>query len=528
MRTYDALLILGGSRAEALARIEEQEEKAKWFLACNAKDRKRKKRKPLSVGDIRLKDLRRAYSRYLNRERGALYELFSLASIFSDQIWPEVVQRDLDRLISLFGANTTLAEVFALLRKEAERTDHIIGSDEVSASSHFNQEASTHGGDGNSGECAHPALTSTQERREAPSNDQVAPDGTSTANTGSHGLDNGDCETPTEDASSEGQPTCQGGNGADEATGEMGTPCANLRDTADQNLDKANQGPDCGGVSEVGADPTPVAGQGAHPAHRLATDDVAEDSNGGTGISGSPEGAPNSGGNNLDEAAAMELLASATARHAAKRLERALRSLIEATCAPQGAPGARYDGRRLIKELVAKRYALHRARREEREIRDIIIAVDTSGSCAGVVHATYAAAIAAACVLPKERVAVITHSNGYCVGPTQYCPSWMKTTLARWPAISRDYYSASQQEASREVWKEIAAQRPGMVLVLGDLDSAWAHDLLHEAGVRVVLMTNLPWLEMFEGIPYKILYGVHDIRTAAEAAENLARSGRLS
>lgn len=527
MRVSDAIRILGGSRAEALARIAEREERAQLFLAHHSS----KEGKKMSVDDVRLKDIRRAYARYLRRERGALFDLFALASLFSEVSWPNTVQRDLDRVISVFGADTTLAAVFARLRKEAERIDHVIGTDDVSASLHTNQDSPTHGGDGNSGECDVVALTSTQDprpqRREEEKNSHT-PDGTSTAEAGSQGLGDGACETNAEDADRSNAdgvtPACRGDDGADEATVEMGANCADQRSATNQHLDQASQGPDQGGASEAGADHATEAGQDALPGHRLATDDGADDRDGGAGISGSPASASHDGGDDLDEAAAMERLASSAVRRDALRLERAICLLIESTCATRGAQSARYDGRRLIKELVARRYALHRARREEHAIRDIVIAVDVSGSCAGVVDSTYAAALSAARVLPRERVTVITHSNGYCVNTTQYCPAWMKTTLARWPAVARDYFSTSQQEASREVWQEIAARRPGMVLVLGDLDSAWAHDILHDAGVRVVLMTDIERSQYQGCTPYEVCYGVRDIHTAAEAAERLVRS----
>jgi hypothetical protein len=88
---------------------------------------------------------------------------------------------------------------------------------------------------------------------------------------------------------------------------------------------------------------------------------------------------------------------------------RALRRIVE-DVGVEGEPVPRVHASRLAREIVGRSYRMARTRREQGEPKLLIIAVDVSGSCAGVCNTTWGAAVALA--RQDSRCVALTHSNG--------------------------------------------------------------------------------------------------------------------
>lgn len=552
MRTADAIRLLGGPRAEALARAAEREERAREFAAYDG----------LDLRTVRVRDVVRAWERGVGSRasmtlRGPrpLHEWrrgsrTAAVAALADALvhgWidqpPYVVsmygancervrlaRRLLDRAVSVYGADTSIADVLARQRARAERTDHQVGADApISDGPHTHPIAATHGGDGNSGECDHFAATSAANRQPASDGACTAgaagdtPDGTSGSDCGRDVPGHGDSRSKESDAPTreDGEwPAGQGDQGSDEETREMGAHCDACRVAGDHGA-SGDRAPAQTSDSDRVADSADATAS-ARPAPRSASVGTTASADSSAGGRTGPEDA---GSLAARASIAMDHV-RARDQNQARRLVAAMRRLVETTCATSGAVGPRYDGRKLIRELASRRYALHRARRAEVDIRDLVIAVDQSMSCAPTVAATYEAAMAAAHLLPRDRVAVILHSNGRAIEPTDRCPAWLRAVIKREErGLHRHFYSASHGEAAMAVWREIAARRPGLVLMLGDMDSADVHDTLHAAGVPVLLMT---WIgQLAERVPYKVVCGVVDLASAAAQLEAALTRGDL-
>ncbi|MCX8005179.1 MAG: hypothetical protein N2688_09510 [Burkholderiaceae bacterium] len=557
MRLTDALRILGGERGERLAsQLRLRAGRLPAAVGISATERSELDRAGLLAQAVtrrvRLRDVLRAWER---GHRVTAAPVAALADLLLPQIgeppytaaWygapcqPYVhsvnsasvraVRAALDRLISRYGADSLVADVLA--RLEAERTDHVVGSDEVSDGPHTDPAADAHGGDGNSGECDAPAETAAADRegdQNSPADqaggepgsmsgsegaasggtgcgDPAAcdaggpmdtPDRQSGENRGPDAAREGDAGSERADsAAREGaeQPTGEGDTGADEVTEGMGSQQPDREHAGDETAEDAR-----GRASAAGDDHDPAASAAG------ATTD---------GDEASP------GGPVLDAALGrIDQLARRALRDGA-RVADLLRRIVEAQCAPRGRESPRVDARALVRELVSRRVALHRTRRKEAEIRDLIIAVDESGSCAHTVDATYAAALAAARALPRERVSVLLHTNGRMIRAGEICAPWVRRILKEHARdLRRHYYSRLQAEASDAVWHEISRARPGMVLAMGDHDAWEQLDIVHRAGVPVLMLAHAPY-----EADYPVLGPVIDASSARTALEHFSRGG---
>ncbi|MCX8016551.1 MAG: hypothetical protein N2690_01420 [Rhodocyclaceae bacterium] len=503
---------------------------------------------------VTLRDLLRAWERGSERARPVieLVDLLIPASppvssyaglYYSGRQCPLVreIRAELDRLISRYGPDAILAVVLEaepVRKAPAWRTQHQIGWLEVDEDGpHTNPNADTHGGDGNSGECDHPAETAAADREGdgTQAADSGGEPGSSTGEAGAssggggsgHGhhaacdagctmdtpnrpsgqesgsdvASNGGSESTGQDAASRkgaGQPTGEGDRGADEAAAGMGSHLSE-RGRAGDDQDAASGHPATADASDAQAG---------------LTADGTPDSGGAAGDAGTPSSTTDSyGGEHLAAGQEVRTISERT-RRAAREVNIALRRIIESACLPRGRETPRVDGRALVRELVSRRVALHRIRRQDADIRDLVIAVDDSESCDHTVDAVYRSAIAVARTLPPERVSVIIHSNGWAVRPGAMVAPWLRRILARYAReLGRNYYSRAQREASEAVWDEIARARPGLVLAMGDADADFVLERISEAGVQVVMLAHTPYAPD----TYTVLGPVYDAESAARA-----------
>jgi hypothetical protein len=235
------------------------------------------------------------------------------------------------------------------------------------------------------------------------------------------------------------------------------------------------------------------------------------------------DGDAESPGATLDTPAVL----AARERRAARRTAQLLRRVIHVEIGAKGRETPRVDARTLVRELVSRRCAIGRARRHEGDIRELVLAVDESPSCARVVAALYATALAIARDLPAGKASVILHSNGYSVRirDDAPCGRWLRTAIAeRSRRLTRHYYAASQREASEEIWRVIAGRRPGLVLALGDHDADWALEILRDGGAHLLAVHHHEVAPMHSGI--RRLGPVTDAMSAAVVLERFVRGGQ--
>jgi len=215
---------------------------------------------------------------------------------------------------------------------------------------------------------------------------------------------------------------------------------------------------------------------------------------------------------------------AARERRAARRTTALLRRIIDNEIGANGRETPRVDARTLVRELVSRRCAIGRARRHEADIRELVIAVDESPSCAEVVAALSATALAIARDLPAGKASVILHSNGYTVRLLHDapCARWLRTAIAeRSRLLKRAYHARSQQEASEEIWRVIADRRPGLVLALGDHDADWALEILRDGEAHVLAVHHHEVDPVHGGI--QRIGPVTDARSAAAALGDYLR-----
>jgi hypothetical protein len=499
----EAIRLLAGDRGHELARRYERiahEHVAYWGGSDN---------EPLH--DVTLRDVRRAFARNAMRvvaaAAPALVALGARLTGSTSQDAPEI-----DRLISRYGANYPLARLAEAIadaarrRPVATRQDHHTDTDRVVDDPVGCDDADAHGGDGNSGDQNHRAETSAQNRD--------TPDGTPDPSGAGTDCPAGD-QTGHDGASTregEEMPTGRGDQGGDEPTREMGTHLTASQADTDTDSDGTESSAQGDGTERVQYTTAATARAPGAPRPKgdvgvVTDDDVAD-------------GDAESPGATLDSPAVL----AARERRAARRTAQLLRRIVDVEVGAKGRETPRVDPRTLVRELVSRRCAIARARRHEAEIRELIIAVDESPSCAEVVEALYATALAIARDLPAEKASVMLHSNGYSVRllDDAPCARWLRTAIEeRSRRLSRHYYSASQRAASEEIWQGIADRRPGMVLALGDHDADWALEILRDGGAHVLAVHHHEVEPMHSGI--RRLGPVTDAMSAAAVLERCIR-----
>ena len=413
-------------------------------------------------------------------------------------LWPAISEAM--RALGIEKARDVL-NVDAVERPQAERTDHVTDSDALSDGAHDTADANAHGGDGNSGEMDHRAETAADERdgsgAESAQSDDAAGQAGAKNEEGQHGQmslpdqpstgseaadDSPQCggaqqaaPVDADDREALGQPSAGGQHGDDEPTREMGAHHGSRTGAADDKSDAdAASCPAVGGEMDADVDTCDASGE--------------DDEDGDAGAPAESQGAGRDGGTTQFSRAERYMAAQ---RRAAREVSQHLRRIVEQACTPGGDASHRFDAARLVRELVSRRYRLDAARRREREIRELVIAVDDSNSCAETVEATYAAAMAAAKVLPEGRVSVLLHRNGYLLRLGDICAPWLRRLLrANERALQRHYYSASQRDASMDIWQAIAGQGVGLLINLGDRDAIDALDTVTEAGAQVLCLSH--------------------------------------
>jgi len=369
------------------------------------------------------------------------------------------------------------------IREMADRTDHRVGHDAVSDGSHSDPNADAHGGDGNSGECDHAAATAAQGRRGGgAAMDEIAPDGPSTG-------------------------TASGSRRSDAAR-----PSGAHQDArAQRGTTPTGRGDDRGGeeptASEMGALPEPGRGEGdGSPAGNRASAraDAASGVSGHHGESRSPHGDQARGDAESPAAAtfggrylsADPIIAARQQATAAREAAVLLARIIERAVGLSGEASPRVDGRALVREIVSRRMVIDRARRREMASRHLVIAVDESGSCAPTVGAMMGMALAIARRLPAGTCSVIRHSNGYALEAGEMCAPAVRRVLARHSrGLAAYYFSRRQQEASQAAWLDIVRSVDvGLLLHLGDSDAHW---IMSDLVRRRVPVLSLEWHDMF-------------------------------
>jgi hypothetical protein len=468
---------------------------------------------------ITLRDVRRGAYRSANVGNGgngwlvvarSAPALVALGAKLRSSPWEN--KEEIDRLISRFGADYRIDHLIDAIedtaagREVADRQDHHTGTDRVVDDPMGHEDADAHGGDGNSGELDHRAETSAQ-NRDTPDG---TPDPSGAGTDCPAGDQTGHDGAPTREG--EEMPTCQGEMGGDEPTRGMGTHLRATQAVTDKDSEGTESSAQGDGTERVQY--TTAATAQAHGAPRPKGDvDVVRDDDVANGDAESP-------GATLDSPAVL----AARERRAARRTAQLLRRIVDVEVGAKGRETPRVDPRTLVRELVSRRCAIARARRHEAEIRELVIAVDESPSCAEVVEALYATALAIARDLPAGKASVILHSNGYSVRllDDAPCARWLRTAIAeRSRRLSRHYYSAAQRAASEEIWQGIADRRPGLVLALGDHDADWALEILRDGGAHVLAVHHHEVEPMHSGI--RRLGPVTDAMSAAAVLERFIK-----
>ena len=269
-------------------------------------------------------------------------------------------------------------------RKEAERTDHKIGSNEVSIDSeHINPDAQTHGGDGNSGEMDHEALTKTSDR-------EIPEDGSS------DGLS---------DHQDQGDETKTGGENLKNNHTPDGKPLPDT-DGTDCRGDSTGGHGDGGGSSKTlglldgqgacGADEA-TAGMSARTDRRIT--DADKEASGkrcpaqGVGDLFDQKPSMRHFSHHRDAGAPVVTTTLRDVRRAAI-MRRALARLIHPS--PNGKTSPLWDGKKLVREMITRQVRLHRMKKDIQYHPLVMLLPDTSGSCEKISKETSALAVAVA------------------------------------------------------------------------------------------------------------------------------------
>jgi len=434
-------------------------------------------------------------------------------------------ERVLDALISRFGPHVALREALAAAGADveyiwrdrwidespsapaAEQVKQVErpagearpkGTDEVSeTSAGAEQEAATHGGDGNAGEVDAAAQTSAPDSRKRPSSaDPVT----------SCGQDGPPAEPPPGVATGSGAqapgvaPTAGDREVNPALPGKLaqGVAPPPSKDTSAPADDPPR---DAGDVARVGVDPRadhrPSPSPGGHvtgEARVPSGERLRQESEAGAIMSPAPpaedEAHPDGDARDLPAPPARARYGGDTAPHhqiiralarrpaekqAARDIERALLRLIRGLDLGGADPSPRLDGARLVREMASRRYQITRAQRREATIPLVIIACDVSGSCSASSAATLAAAYAICGQV--EHVAVVEHSNGSYVVRVGH----------------RSSVEASDQIGLADLVERF--ERPvAAVVAFGDTDATSEYRRLVEQGARLF------WLDSYAAV----------------------------
>jgi hypothetical protein len=425
----------------------------------------------------------------------------------------------LDRLISRYGADAPLADAPAPPCERGEYRPK--DTDEVGpVSGDPSDDATQHGGDGNSGECDAPALTSADARESASDQQQSGSDshasanreetadvdgvpGTSESTRGSEEQSSQDAPGTTEspagateehephggEATSEGSDPPRSERTDDESGAPQGSARVSSVDADDLRGDPSDVASasapaaaeeiatmtacdDQGGhdptspaetESETGAEP--ASGQGSSQSDAGLCESESVDDSGSETPAPATAKYRTPGGQHLDPDEVRRALRDA-AKPAAREVARALRRLLE-SIEPGGTEETpRVDGRRLVREIASRRYALSRTRRREADHAIVVIAVDVSGSCSACCSELWACAVATAAVDPA--VVLVDHSNGMV-----------------WDDES------SEATLPERINRIAQGRRVAAVIALGDWDAGYEYQALCESGAE------LYWLDSY-------------------------------
>ncbi|RMH52233.1 MAG: hypothetical protein D6682_02405 [Zetaproteobacteria bacterium] len=473
-------------------------------------------------GEVRLRDLRSAYSRH-HQSRVAAGVAIMMAAVevvdggrtyrYGDphdlqrgahryvahgryeqarqEAARRAVERELDRLVSRYGANTRLAELIG--RVAADRADHRIGSDQAAPATRHTSNA-VHGGDGNSGEVDHLAEKSAQRDGGGAPMDGSVPAVTPDAKEGSDGArtdsqEAGGAERPSTPTTG-GVPARQGDRGGDEPTAGMGSqPCASQSCGDTQIDDGPVEIPAAAAETERART---IEGRAAEDAGALsiaidqpdliipADDQVPL-------FTRQPGAIVRSGAINVPARARARYgavcrscangwlgeFAAAISSHRG-RPGRLARALATAIC-PAGDTSPRWDATALVREMVSRRWAVERCRRLELAPR-CIVALDVSTSTAmrqgsALREEIYATVAQLPHVAPE--VTVVTYSNTH--------PQHV------YGAALRDNEEITADE---EWWAWVAICDPRPIVFLGDVQGAPAMDAVASVRRRAPLVVD--------------------------------------
>lgn len=375
--------------------------------------------------------------------------------IYSQRVSPEV----LDRLISILGADyhwDSQPPSRPLGESRPKETNEVHPSSDGGRS-----DATTHGGDGNSGECDYTAQTSAAEPRTGgrhaepglgePGQQSLAassePDPPARSDASDGGALEGD-EGVAKAAQKSGADDADRDPGRAESsaqmrTGDPGPEGPTLVESAKGDDDDAPEHVARGGAGSS-SDTAP-----AQPIH--------SDAGGGPVTPDTP--VRRFGGWTDDEVARLR---SRALSRPAREIGRALVRLIRAFDVGGTDESPRLAGSRLVRELVSRRCALSRARRRELTRQVVVLACDVSGSCSAVRDDTLAACLAV--VESHDDVVVVKHSNGLL-----------------WDC---DHGDLAQ-------WLDQLETPVGAVIAFGDWDAGHWYQRVVESG------TPLVWLDSF-------------------------------
>ena len=447
----------------------------------------------------------------------------------------------LDRMISRLGPDFVLSDRIEGSRPEAERTNHRTGSDaEISAGAHTNQDAATHGGDGNSGECDHHAQTAAAGREGENTDDlnQSSADACNSAAGDDSGQSRGTPE-PGEGAQPQGCGTRTGDGTAPDAAASAGD---GKQPAEPQGGEDGKPGSGDPGLSDscardAGENRQPAemgAADAENPAHSDPDNDrtpnhaAAPDSAQGADMSdeaGNPEQedvgqrqqsaedgdivrslvhaaqqkresrdattssqynsrlANRYGGRQHDEDGSFALpfrLGIKTPDTA--RIAAALKRLSDIVGQNSTTATPRWDVRALTRELVSRRVALHRARQTAPQPRYVLVMPDMSGSCAHIARVT--AAVAAGLAATDSRIIVAPT----CTGGLPEGVIAAEAVYGKCAELVRQVMKQRRTDRLSDVhdWQALKAAGVTHILVMGDVHGHASYEAARDAGVKVI------------------------------------------
>lgn len=416
---------------------------------------------------------------------------------------------ELDRLISQHGADADLLAVLgadspptAGPRPVSDREHHAESVDADALG--VDEDAATHGGDGNSGDCDHRAASERGDVMEppeevvpAPSTPWPDPDGMPADGDGDEGpardgglSDRAGAETDAEP--DEGEVADGGRNESDRDPGDL--PVAD----------------------DLGADASSVDWATTETSGAEEADSNQREA--GHDVSRTPSLQAIWGGIHADISSALRSPRRPDYARDAREVRRALERLLPPAVGQHGDPSPRVAPARLVRELKSRRCRLSAARREEMAPPMVLLLCDLSGSCAAAAEETVAACVEIA--RGREDVLLVLNSNGHpgvalCGGTPVATPKgWDHAASLRW-------YT-----------EQIGRSQITGVVAFGDSDAAWLY--LHLAALAPVW-----WLDSYlcrhseaqrarvpvDGAPRSITYyrGVKSARSAAFALRDAVR-----